>query len=244
MRKRHEAWLKKHPPGGFHFTPITTCIPTGTMFYDHNQFLRDSGNRKVEVSIEKGIELCQIQETGHSPCHAYWVVVKEANGRLRHLPCQQPPEQPEFVARDYSHHCTLEPQGESAARLGVRRSSRAQRNAAPRAPRPRRPPRRRLPELPRRRRRRQHFAQVPREVRAPTISHEKSIPARRCETRAMQRTILHCRYRLETVKGLTDAIAYREALRKRIAAAKTREAVNTAIKFLEGTGIAAALMFI
>ena len=60
----------------------------------------------------------------------------------------------------------------------------------------------------------------------------------------MQRTILHCRYRLETVKGLTDAIAYREALRKRIAAAKTREAVNTAIKFLEGTGIAAALMFI
>ena len=60
----------------------------------------------------------------------------------------------------------------------------------------------------------------------------------------MQRTILHRRYRLETQKGLTDAIAYREALRKRIAAAKTREEVNTAIKFLEGTGIAAALMFI
>ena len=152
MRGRHAEWVKRHTH--HEYKPIT-CIPTGTMFYDHNQFLRDSGNRKVEVSIEKGIELCRLEKTGHEPCHAYWVVVKEDSGRLRHIPCQQPAEQPEFVKNDFNHHCTLEPEGRTL-RPALTCAAPAARSVTPRpAPRDRRwrprPPHRRLSELPERR---------------------------------------------------------------------------------------------
>ena len=63
------------------------------------------------MSIEKGKELCELQVTGHQPCNAFWVVVKTDAGRLRHIPCQQPSDQPEFVKNDFSHRCALEPEG-------------------------------------------------------------------------------------------------------------------------------------
>ena len=83
-----------------------------------------------------------------------------------------------------------------------------------------------------------------REVRAPTIPYEKSISARRYETRAISRAFCHCRYRKETEKGLTDAIAYRKALRKRIEAAATAKMAKEALHWLEGVGIGAVLPFL
>ena len=61
---RHPVYTPKlHPAPHPVYKPITVCIPTGTMLYDTNQFARDSGNRKIEVSIAKSYLVHQFTYT-------------------------------------------------------------------------------------------------------------------------------------------------------------------------------------